>query len=103
MGHVIENLLRVAPERTQASYYRTATGVELDLILELPNGERWSVEVKRGSAPKLERGYWQAHEDIKPDRAFVVYSGEDHYNKGKGVEVIGLKQMAQLLFKLNLP
>ena len=99
-GHVIENLLKVAPERTNASYYRTATGVELDLVLELPHGERWTVEIKRSMAPKLERGYRQALEDIKPDRAFVVYGGEDRYPKGQGTEVISLQEMSQLLAAL---
>ena len=99
-GHVIENLLKVTPERTRASYYRTATGVELDLVLELPHGECWTIEVKRSTAPKLERGYRQALEDIQPDRSFVVYGGEDRYPKGHGTEVIGLKKMAQLLAAL---
>ena len=97
---MIENLLKVAPERTRASYYRTATGVELDLVLELPNGECWTVEIKRSTAPKLERGYRQALEDIKPDRGFVVYGGKDRYPKGQGTEVIGLQEMAQLLAAL---
>ena len=33
-GFVIENLLAAAPERTLASYYRTANGAEADLVLE---------------------------------------------------------------------
>ena len=35
-GFVIENLLAVAPSRTAASFYRTAAGAEIDLVLELP-------------------------------------------------------------------
>ena len=35
-GFVVETLLRAAPERTRASFYRTATGVGIDLVLELP-------------------------------------------------------------------
>ena len=96
-GHVIENLLRAAPERTQASYYRTATGVELDLVLEMPNKKIWTVEVKRSSAPKLERGYKMAIEDIQPDQSYVVYGGTDRYSKGHGTEVISLEEMAQEL------
>ncbi len=34
-GFVIENLITAAPSRTQASFYRTAAGAEIDLLLEL--------------------------------------------------------------------
>ena len=32
----MENLLAVVPGRTQASFYRTSAGAEVDLVLELP-------------------------------------------------------------------
>jgi hypothetical protein len=51
-GLVIENLLAVAPDRTQASFYRTAAGAEIDLLLERPGGGCWAIEIKRGLAPK---------------------------------------------------
>ncbi|MBU3920334.1 MAG: DUF4143 domain-containing protein, partial [Alphaproteobacteria bacterium] len=96
-GHVIENLLRVAPERTKASFYRTATGVEIDLILELPGNKRWAVEIKRTTAPKIERGLREAIEDIQPDKAFIVYGGTDRYPKGNGIEAVSLREMASEL------
>lgn len=96
-GFVIENLLAVAPERTQASFYGTAAGAEIDLVLELPDGKVWVIEVKLGSAPKVERGFYQALEDIKPDRAFVVYSGEERYPMAEGIEAIGLRDMVGML------
>jgi predicted AAA+ superfamily ATPase len=99
-GFVIENLLRAAPERTQASFYRTATGVEADLVLELPGNRLWVMEVKRGLAPKVEPGLLRALEDLQPERAFLVYSGIERYPKGHGIEVIGLREMAQELAAL---
>lgn len=47
-GFVAETLIRAAPDGTRASFYRTATGVEIDLVLELPGGTVWAVEIKRG-------------------------------------------------------
>ena len=76
-GFVIETLLGAAPERTQASVYRTATGVEVDLVLELPGNRLCTIEIKRGLAPKVEPGLRQALEDLRPDRAFLVYSGDE--------------------------
>ena len=96
-GFVIETLLRAAPERTQASFYRTASGVEIDLVLELPGARVWAVEIKRGLAPAVGRGFRVALDDVQPDRAFVVHGGEDRYPKGSGVEAVGLRELASEL------
>jgi predicted AAA+ superfamily ATPase len=96
-GHVIETLIGAASPRTEASFYRTATGVELDLVLDMPGGERWAIEIKRSSAPKVEKGFRTAIEDVRPSRTFVVYGGRERYPKGDGVEAIGLKAMAEEL------
>lgn len=93
-GFALETLIRAAPDRTRASFYRTATGVEIDLILELPRNRLWAIEFKRGLAPKVNRGLWTAVEDLEPDRTFVVYSGDERYPMTRGVEAIGLREMA---------
>ena len=96
-GFVIETLLRAAPERTQASFYRTASGVEIDIVLELPGARVWAIEIKRGLAPAVSRGFRVAIDDVQPDRAFIVHGGEDRYPKGSGVEAIGLRELANEL------
>lgn len=96
-GYAIETLLRCAPERVRPSFYRTASGVEVDLLLEMPGGETWAVEIKRTVAPQVTRGLRQAVADLAPARTFLVYSGQDRYPKGDGVEAIGLREMAMLL------
>ena len=52
-GFVVENLINVAPQGTEASFYRAAGGAEIDVILALPGHEPWAVEIKRSVAPKL--------------------------------------------------
>ena len=96
-GFVLENLLSVAPERVQPSFYRTAAGAEIDLVLEMPGGALWAIEIKRALAPRLDRGFHHAREDLRPDRSFVVYPGTERYPAGDGVEVIGLCELASLL------
>jgi predicted AAA+ superfamily ATPase len=96
-GFVIENVLSSAPDGTQSSFYRTATGVELDLILELPGGSRWAIEIKRGRVPSPGKAFHTALEDIKPDRSFIVYGGTDRYTRSEGTEVIGLRELVELL------
>ena len=97
-GFVIENLLSVAPAGTKASFYRTSAGAEVDLVLELPGSRGpWAVEVKRSLGSALGKGFRNALEDIKPERSFVVTAGSDRYSVGKGVEAIGLREMASVL------
>ena len=97
---VIETLIANAPDGTEAHYYRTSGGNEVDLVLTLPGGKLWAIEVKRGTAPKLEKGFHLACADIKPQRALVVYSGSESFPMGEGVMAIGLHALARELATL---
>jgi predicted AAA+ superfamily ATPase len=101
-GFVIENLLAVAPQRTQASFYRTAAGAEIDLVLEIPAHGIWAVEVKRGLSARPEKGFHLACEDVKPRRSFVVNPGNDRYPVGTSVEAIGLRDLAFEITSLTI-
>ena len=90
-GFVIDNIASVLREGTLMSFYRTAAGAELDLILEFPGlSERWAIEIKSSSMPRLTRGFYNAVEDVEPDRAFVVYAGDEGYPLSEGVDAVGL-------------
>ncbi|MEO1174159.1 MAG: ATP-binding protein, partial [Myxococcota bacterium] len=93
-GFVVETLIRACPPRTQWYFYRTSAGAEMDLVLDLPGGTRWAVEVKRSSAPALGKGFRSAFADLKADRGFLVYSGKDRFPKADNVEAIGLPELA---------
>ena len=99
-GFVVETLLGAAPYPTHASYYRSAHGAEIDLVLELPWRLRpWAIEVKRTLTPNraLSRGFHIARQDVSPERSFVVYAGEERYALSRGVEAISLPDLAALL------
>lgn len=96
-GYVIENLLAAAPERTTASFYRTSAGAEVDLVLQLPTGELWAIEIKRGRVPRLDRGFHNARADLRPAHAFVAHSGDERYPVTEGVEAISVSELAMLL------
>lgn len=100
-GFVVENLLAAASEWTQASFYRTATGAEIDLVLDLPGNRRWAVETKRSTAPRLPKGFRVALQDVPVDRAFLVYGGDERYPKGGGVEAIGLRELMEEVAALD--
>ena len=97
-GMVLEYLVQVAPEGTEAFYYRTATGNEIDLVLQLP-GRRgcWAVECKRSRLPRPEKGFHLACEDLRPSRRWVVYPGDERFSLGQGVEVISALDLGREL------
>jgi uncharacterized protein len=96
-GFAIENLLAAVPPRTLASFYRTSAGAEIDLVLELPKRGRWAIEIKRSLAPRVQKGFYLACEDLQPRKRFIVHAGEDRYPIGSDVEAIGLRELAELL------
>ncbi|MDQ3034333.1 MAG: ATP-binding protein [Myxococcota bacterium] len=96
-GFVIETLAGCAPDGTELHFYRTSAGAEVDLVLSLPGGARWVVEIKRSLTPKPERGFHHACEDLEPDGAFVVYPGSETYPLGGGVEAIPLRGLGERL------
>jgi predicted AAA+ superfamily ATPase len=94
---VIETLIANAPDGSEAHYYRTSNGTEVDLVLTLPRGELWVVEVKRSSAPKLERGFYSACADLEPKKRFVVYPGTERFSLDDSTDAIGVVALAKAL------
>ena len=100
-GFVIESLLAAAPARTEAWFYRTAAGAEIDLLLTLPDGRLWAIEIKRSLAPKVDRGFHHACADLEPERRLFVYAGTEVYPLGDGVEAIPLIELARQLAAMH--
>lgn len=94
-GMVIETLIGRVPPGSIPGFYRTSSGAEIDLVLELPGREIWAIEIKRGLAPKLERGFHHTRADRLPKRSFVVYPGSGTYPPlADGVTAISLRALA---------
>jgi predicted AAA+ superfamily ATPase len=56
-GFVIENLLSCLPVGVTPWYYRTATGAETDLVLEISVQEKYAIEIKRSLALTVSKGF----------------------------------------------
>ena len=91
-GFVIEQIAAALPPDAVLGYYRTAVGAELDLVAQV-QGQTLAFEIKLSSAPKPARGFWQALQDVKPDRTFVVAPVERSYGLADGVQVVGLAEL----------
>ncbi|HVN05629.1 MAG TPA: ATP-binding protein [Bryobacteraceae bacterium] len=99
-GFVIENLIAAAPPRTMPSFYRTAAGGEIDLVLEIPGHGIWTFDIKRSASAKPEKGFYLSAEDLKPARQFLVNSGSGRFPLTSELEAIGLREMAAMLAAL---
>jgi predicted AAA+ superfamily ATPase len=100
-GWIIENLLACVPPQTQASYYRTAVGAEIDLLLELPGNKVWAVEIKRSSAPTVSRGFHLACDDVAATRRIVVSSANATFPMAGGIEHLPLLVLMRELLDLR--
>ena len=90
-GMAIESLIAAAPTGTEAHFFRTSTGDEIDLLLKLPDRRKpWAIEIKRGLSPKLDRGFHTACDSVRPERRFVVYGGAERFPLGEDVEAVSL-------------
>jgi len=96
-GFVIENLIAATPDGTVASFYRTAAGAEIDLVLDIPGRGRWVIDIKRGLSARPDKGFHMARADLGPARGFLVTSASDRYVVAEGVEAIGLVEMMTTL------
>ena len=95
-GFVVEQVAAALPADARMGFYRTAAGAEIDLVIE-HRSRKIAVEIKFSSAPKPARGFWQALEDLKIDRAYVVAPVPRRYGLADGVEVVPVGDVAALL------
>lgn len=91
-GFVIENLLAAAPTRAMPWFYRSGAGAEADLVLEFSPGRCWAFEIKLSTAPKVDRGFHFAADDIKAERRILVYPGDERFPLPGGIEAMSLPQ-----------
>jgi predicted AAA+ superfamily ATPase len=94
-GFVIENILSALPNRSEAYFYRTAAGAEIDLLLKLPGNELWAIEVKSGMAPKVTKGFHLASSDVGATHKFVVYGGMDEFPAPHETTVLSTRKMLE--------
>ena len=84
-GFALEQVLHAHPG-WRASHFRTATGVELDLVLE-KGRRRLGFEFKASSAPSATRGFHQAISDVEPEHTFIVAPVDQAYPIADAVTV----------------
>lgn len=78
----------------QPFFYRTATGVEIDLVLS--RGKRkLAFEFKASSAPRVGKGFWTALHDLQIDQAWIIAPVQQGYPLDKNVRVSPLSEIRE--------
>ncbi|MGH7151959.1 MAG: ATP-binding protein, partial [Planctomycetota bacterium] len=96
-GFCIEQVLlhaAAADPSARGFFYRTHTGVEVDLILEV-RGRRIPVEVKLGLAPPDTRNLRRCMETLGLARGFVVNLSSEPVEIGRGIWMSGLREFLE--------
>jgi len=87
-SYVIENI-RVRFPHWNPCFYRDSTGNEIDLILQRA-GRMIAVEIKSSTAPKPEKGFWNAHSFLAPDESWIIGQVDSTYPGPAGTIVTSL-------------
>ena len=94
-GFVMENILSLLPDWA-ASFYRSSSGSEIDLILE-KGKRRIVVECKVSTSPIPNRGFWNAMKDLRIKEAWIIAPVKDTYPLENGVRVAPLQTFIDFL------
>ncbi|MBM4329776.1 MAG: ATP-binding protein [Deltaproteobacteria bacterium] len=92
-GWVIENILGEL-SGWHGYFYRTATGMELDLVLE-KGRKRIAVECKLSPAPEVGQGFWGALSDLEINEGWVIAPVKESYPIKRGVMVTALHDFVE--------
>lgn len=94
-GFVIEEIISLVATRN-VYFWGTHGGSELDLLIVL-KGKRYGIELKYTDAPRPTKSMRIALTDLKLDRLFVVYPGNEAYELDEKITVLPIENLPALL------
>jgi predicted AAA+ superfamily ATPase len=97
-GFIIENVI-CELDRWSPSFFRTAAGAEIDLVLT-KGKRRLAVECKASSAPEVGKGFWNTLNDLGIREAWIIAPVKESYPIEKKVFVANLRDF---LAKVDSP
>lgn len=95
-GWVLEQIVQLIDTQWQLSFYRTASGAEIDIVAERSK-RKIGFEIKFSSAPAPTKGFWLAMNDLKLEQAYIVAPVESGYPLATNVEVVPARELANVL------
>ena len=96
-GMIIEQILSILPNGVAPYFYRTSAGAEVDLLLVPRSGPPLPVEIKYSCSPKVSIGLRSVMEDLKCDRGFIVYPGDEAYQIKQNITALPVTMLKELI------
>ncbi|RLD35674.1 MAG: hypothetical protein DRI74_10435 [Bacteroidetes bacterium] len=90
----IENIINTF-NHAEPFYYRTSGGNEIDLVLTA-GGKNIAIEFKTSSSPTVTKGFWQALDDLKSEKAFIIAPVKAPYPYKNNVWVYPIQEFLQI-------
>ncbi len=90
----LENTIAAYPD-WEPSFYRTAAGTEIDLVLVRGN-RLIAFEFKASTTPRLTKGFWNGLKDLNADQAWVIAPVEESYPLSEKVKVSPLSEIVHV-------
>ncbi len=94
-GMAIETLIAAAGDRYTPTFYRTADGAEVDLVLERGGAVDFAIEIKRSASPTVSQGLRRAREVLQPRETILVHGGVGEWPAAPGITAMSLRQLAK--------
>jgi uncharacterized protein len=95
-GFIVENICQLLPQGANVSFYRTAAGAELDVVVEI-GLKKIGIEIKLSSTPSVSKGFWLACEDVGVHEAYVVAPVLNGWPMAGNARVISPLDLPQVL------
>ena len=70
---------------SEANFYRSSAGAEIDQVQRLPGGDIWAIEIKRTTSPKVTRGFRIASEELGAAKRILVYANQEQVPGNGGI------------------
>jgi predicted AAA+ superfamily ATPase len=94
-GFALDQVISFFGDAASFYFYKTHSGAELD-CLAVGNGRRTGFEFKYQDSPRTGKSMHVVRKDLRLDMLYVLYPGNRAYPLSDGIEVIPLKDLAQL-------
>ncbi|GAB5559872.1 MAG: ATP-binding protein [Synoicihabitans sp.] len=92
-GYCIEQIFHLLPRGATACHYRTHAGAEVDMAVEMPDGEVFVIEIKRTLAPRVSRGMTESMTTLGARRGLIVIPEGESYPLSATVSAMGLSAL----------
>ncbi len=92
---VLSNLKSTFPD-AEFFFYRTSNGAEVDFVMKKDNSI-YAIECKSSLSPSLSKGNYNAVEDIRPEKFFVVSPVSEGWPMKPGIDVVSLNELESMI------